>query len=116
MVNSRLSTTPGQVGVEMPTLLPRGPRGIGNFNNTASVQLASRISDIYGTLTALFLWLYSQQSTLKDFSATMSDHNVLNTVLDGTQVPYQPFVVIVDSAVFSGLPLFRESLRRALNR
>jgi elongator complex protein 5 len=46
----------------------------------------------------------------------MSDHNVLNTVLDGTQVPYQPFVVIVDSAVFSGLPLFRESLRRALNR
>lgn len=46
----------------------------------------------------------------------MADHGILNAVLDNTQVPHQPLVVIVDSAVFSGLPLFRESLRRALNK
>jgi len=46
----------------------------------------------------------------------MADHGILDAVLDNTQVPHQPLVVIVDSAVFSGLPLFRESLRRALNR
>lgn len=46
----------------------------------------------------------------------MADHGILDAVLDNTQVPHQPLVVIVDSAVFSGLPLFRESLRRALNK
>ena len=42
--------------------------------------------------------------------------DLMDAILDGVQVPHQPLLIITDSAVFSGLPVFREALRRALNR
>ncbi|CAD6581732.1 MAG: hypothetical protein TREMPRED_003075 [Tremellales sp. Tagirdzhanova-0007] len=42
--------------------------------------------------------------------------NVLDAVLDNVQIPHQPWVVITDSSTFSGVPLFRELLRRSLAR
>ncbi|ORX38683.1 hypothetical protein BD324DRAFT_621923 [Kockovaella imperatae] len=44
----------------------------------------------------------------------MAEHSTLEAILGGTQVPHQPLLIITDSAVFSGLAVFKESLRRAL--
>ena len=43
----------------------------------------------------------------------MSDTRLLNAVLDGTQVPHQPLLVISETATYPGLPLFREIIRRS---
>jgi hypothetical protein len=41
---------------------------------------------------------------------------LLSAVLDNAQVPHQGLVLIGDAPAFSGLPLFREILRRATSR
>lgn len=43
----------------------------------------------------------------------MSETKLLNAVLDGTQVPHQPLLVITETSTYSGLPLFREVIRRS---
>ncbi|KAK4687941.1 elongator complex protein 5, partial [Tremellales sp. Uapishka_1] len=45
----------------------------------------------------------------------MSDP-LLNGVLDNTQLPHQPFLLITDTVTFSGIPVFRELVQRALSR
>lgn len=51
-----------------------------------------------------------------DKQVSMSDSDLLDAVLSSTQIPHQPFVIVVDSAAFSGLTLFQESLQKALSR
>ncbi|WVQ74782.1 hypothetical protein IAR50_004388 [Cryptococcus sp. DSM 104548] len=44
------------------------------------------------------------------------DSSILNPVLDNTQIPHQALLVVRDPVSFSGRPVFKEIIRRALSR
>lgn len=93
----------GGVGLLPP---PRGRFGLSTMCKPHCDPHSLALIDLITTAT----------QTTAGVLTNMADYTALNAVLDNAQVPHQPLVVIVDSAVFSGLPVFKESLRRALNR
>ncbi|ORY35376.1 hypothetical protein BCR39DRAFT_585018 [Naematelia encephala] len=44
------------------------------------------------------------------------DSSVLESILAGTAVPHQPYVIVTEGSTFSGLPIFRQLITRGLKR